>query len=341
MNEILRIIIILFDGPNALNAIFTSALALFLCKQFLVKYTIVQKLMITVGVSIIVARFWWYIYLPCENSDKLTSLYFTAQDLLHAIEVSFVPCFGTLLGIHRDGKMIPWEYDIDFCLTEDMCKRVYENKSVIESAMVAVYRAQEILPWYMHRDGHLFADNRFTRPCARIYVGAEMIDLYHWVPTTLGELKLMRLGLHKIRDKNLSDEYYTKWSDEVISSASKLGVGDDEQLFCASEKCFLPKNIFPYTTDTFMGRNMSLVSNPDAILQKMYGSDWKTPLIKGFKHHYCRISPWWFWFFGLVLIFDAISWSPSILLKRHYVNNMQGDATADDSHEQIELLKVN
>ena len=70
----------------------------------------------------------------------------------------------------------------------------------------------------------------------RIYVGAEMIDLYHWVPTTLGELKLMRLGLHKIRDKNLSDEYYTKWSDEVIVTISSCFFKEFSYLKLTSQK---------------------------------------------------------------------------------------------------------
>jgi len=321
------------------NLIFIHYFLFLLYKKFLRGYKFFQKLLVCFGTYIIIARFYFSVNLPCDNSDKLTSLYFATQDLLHAAEVSFVPCFGTLLGMHRDGKIIPWEYDIDLCLTEDMCRRVYEKKDMIESSRISVYRAQEITPWYISL--HWLGSKTFTKPCVRIYFGLHMVDLYPWVPTTVGELKSRKLGLHREPEQGVGSEYYTKWSNQLLSSAMQLGVEDDEKLFCSAEYCFLPEHIYPYASDTFLGRNIQSVSNPDAMCKQMYGSTWKTPYVKGVKHDLCQTSPWWFYCFGMALIVCAMRWSPITSLKQYITVNKNEDATSSDSDEIAGFLKVN
>ena len=55
----------------------------------------------------------------------------------------------------------------------------------------------------------------------RIYFGFYMVDLYPWVPTTVGELKSRKLGLHREPKQGVGSEYYTKWNNQLLVTISK------------------------------------------------------------------------------------------------------------------------
>ena len=52
-------------------------------------------------------------FFTCDNSYFLEKSFIEVADMLEGIDVPVMPVYGTLLGLIRENRLLPHEYDID------------------------------------------------------------------------------------------------------------------------------------------------------------------------------------------------------------------------------------
>lgn len=159
---------------------------------------------------------------PFENPEileKANHFILVLSDILKEIPHYFT--FGTLLGIARDGRLIPWDDDIDLAIFEEDLEKIKER--LLEN----VNRFEEILKIEM-----------YTREQSNGDIIAIMIDCYE------DEEKLFNISLDTIfiegdnarQDLNDTPLHYFIGKDEILFEGHKINV---------------PKNYEEYLTYTY------------------------------------------------------------------------------------------
>ncbi|MEC1305743.1 MULTISPECIES: LicD family protein [Lysinibacillus] len=159
---------------------------------------------------------------PFENQDilkKANQFIVSLTEILDGIPHYFT--FGTLLGIARDGRLIPWDDDIDLAIFEEDIEKIKER--LLEN----VEKLEDILTIEMYSREHHNGD-----------VIAIMIDCYN------NDEKLFNISLDTIfiegdnarQDLNDTPLHYFIGKDEILFENIKINV---------------PKNYLDYLTYTY------------------------------------------------------------------------------------------
>jgi hypothetical protein len=71
---------------------------------------------------------WYEQPAPCVTPqfimDRMIELTFAVSSLLTKLNISHAICYGTLWGALRDGKILRWDNNVDFCLMKDEIQKV-------------------------------------------------------------------------------------------------------------------------------------------------------------------------------------------------------------------------
>ncbi|CAG5126311.1 unnamed protein product [Candidula unifasciata] len=115
---------------------------------------------------------WYERPAPCVTPqiimDGMVELTFSVTRLLSKLNISHVICYGTLWGALRQGKILPWDNNVDFCLLKN------EIEKVPYSTLQAEFKSQQIDLTYDHRHGDYIA----TRGPAQAIISVFYITIY-------------------------------------------------------------------------------------------------------------------------------------------------------------------
>lgn len=62
------------------------------------------------------------------HAEKARNMLKNVSNLLDELGIPYVLEFGTLLGVIREGRLLPWDTDIDISITDDSLSKLIENK---------------------------------------------------------------------------------------------------------------------------------------------------------------------------------------------------------------------
>ena len=152
---------------------------------------------------------------------------------------------GTLLGFHRDHRMIPWDFDNDVsCMLADLTKPFVEDlmyHGLLKQKRAQFYfNVQELLNGF-EGEGQYFepkilkviSDQKFFDGTLPVCT-----DIFTWVPYNGKLYSHLSKHMHMVQD---------------------------------------PANVFPLHSAGGTNQHILLPNNPDTYLEWMYGEDWRTP----------------------------------------------------------------
>ena len=161
-------------------------------------------------------------------------------DILDISGIKYVLEAGTLLGIVRENRLLPWDNDVDITITEKYEKKLLRNR------------------WSFWLKGYRFYVRRYKRDTG---------------PFKRGQVRIIRIQTRRlifVKDMSLldifikrpiGDEYY--WTVDVKRPVLKA----------------TPKHFYDeIKTLEFEGKHYSVPQDTEGYLAYHYGKDWRTPV---------------------------------------------------------------
>ena len=177
-----------------------------------------------------------------------TDALFRICDILEKNSIPYWLCNGTLLGVIRDSKLIPWDEDLDFGVSVDYSEQVREifKREIFE--IINDGKGSNFLA-LCHKEGKnlIKIDINFYEQD-----GKELKSLWK-VPNTNRYFNFLQKIVEKIGLDCRNSAIY--WTFSGYSS--------------------LEKDVFPTKEIDFAGRFVSVPNNPEACLAYTYGETWK------------------------------------------------------------------
>jgi phosphorylcholine metabolism protein LicD len=181
------------------------------------------------------------------TKDARVTALVTTVEILDELGLDYWLCNGTLLGLVRDGELIPWDGDLDFGLghLEDRAaiRRAFESRGMIvqddgsgSDYLTFIFMGTKV-------DLNFFAPQ-----------GDEMVTLWK-VPKNSGWIRYI----------------------VAICSRMRLPIASIQCLWALEGYAQPTTALFPLGEATFYGKSMSVPRTPEVILEYTYGSEWKTP----------------------------------------------------------------
>ncbi|CEG50269.1 LicD [Plasmopara halstedii] len=265
-----------------------------------------------------------FIYRKCDTREHMSVLLTKTSQILNRHNVEYWLDKGTLLGIHRDGGLIPWEYDVDLGVMNTTCAVISALKSEFETVGLVVYDREDTIPHKVKltydTENHEFywSDPKLHDPCIRVYDRADTstwVDIYWYVEVTHKEV--MAAHENVLIPPNYDNE------DNLVCCSEGLQA-HTEHMCCGG--CVPQKSLFPlqrkrgnvhYSLNS--SQEYPLPFNVTQFLSIQYGESALTSReIKGWKSIVCG-----FWISPLLFIvhltmFISVLLVLSIYLRRRY-----------------------
>ena len=221
-----------------------------------------------------------------NSSKKIDQNFEILINTLSENKINYWICQGTLLGIIRDKKLIPWDHDIDIGILEN------ENDRKIIPIILKKEGFKEIKKTFLDNDGMM----KFTRDGGReADINFYKIDRQKniaFVKWYIPKNFLMRV----IEVLSFAKNYKGK-SSRIINMLSFT-----EKFFLKIKKIFVKKGIFyshagyshkidyamKLKKHNFSGLNVLIPNNFEEYLEDIYGVNWKTPIK---KYNWVKHSP--------------------------------------------------
>ncbi|KAF1794004.1 LicD family [Phytophthora cactorum] len=138
-----------------------------------------------------------FLYGKCDTRVHMSSLLTKTSRILKRNNVEYWLDKGTLLGVHRDDGLIPWEYDVDLGVMNATCAEISALKSEFVAVGLTAYDREDDIPHKVKltydTENHEFywSDPRLHDPCIRVYDTADIatwVDIYWYVELTHEEV---------------------------------------------------------------------------------------------------------------------------------------------------------
>ena len=219
---------------------------------------------------------------------------------------------GTLLGIHRDGGLIPWEYDVDLgVMGGETCVAIYELGPAFSEVGLIVCDASDYVPprLSLAYDGvgrrFRWSDPYPLEACVRIYDrnndGGAWVDIYGYETYSPD-----RVASGELLEKNACavPSGYDYMDDLVCCSEQSGGSG------ACCGRCVPRSTLFPLrraavpVTRSVGYREEYLPADPASYLSIQYGpASLRERRISGWKGYVCgyHVHPWLFTFRCFIL----------------------------------------
>ena len=194
-----------------------------------------------------------------NNNDLLNLL----KDLSTCIVGKWVVYGGTMLGLHRDGKFLDWEKDIDIVLIDD---------AYIDMDKLKSFNSIGFQDYYMHRKIYrkgfpvFKPKNKWT----------EYVSYIRMLPENVGK---NRAELLKIASQTYSEQCITSHFTTCFIDVENMKLDSDEQYKSIYfPKCYFKKKEIDNIQYIEYG-NMSipLPTYLDEVCARHYGEDWHIP----------------------------------------------------------------
>lgn len=163
------------------------------------------------------------------------------------LNISYFLTAGTLIGIMRDGELIPWDHDIDIMLLHQDTEKLEPLKSSRPVEFLTDYKVRIIL----QEQWRLPGKNREIRTCENktsdSYSG--ICGFRYILGRVLKNTAYMDMYEYRIKDRTVTDEWNTYKYDDI----------------------------YPLTKCNFMGVEALCPRNPLPILHHFYGPNFRHP----------------------------------------------------------------
>lgn len=63
---------------------------------------------------------------------KIEKMFKSIVPILNKYNIKYWCVYGTLLGLHRDGFILPWDYDVDFAIEDVNINSILKNKKLLD-----------------------------------------------------------------------------------------------------------------------------------------------------------------------------------------------------------------
>ena len=204
--------------------------------------------------------------------------------------------YGSLLGLYRDGGIIPWEFDMDMGVLDSECDQFLSLKGAMLQDGLTMYARGEYVAakeskimgydGYMHATGARIYDKEF-----KLYV-----DVYWYKRFTYEQAQEEARAVLARGDSAFRlPPGYTEEDGDVLCN---LEAWEESS---PSGGCKLARWIFPLQPRSLLGLPQWVPADSPAALTVMYGEDWMVPRPKGYKMLMCGWMPTSAWKFMLLL----------------------------------------
>lgn len=131
-----------------------------------------------------------FLYSKCDTREQMAVMLTKTTQIFKRHGVEYWLDKGTLLGIHRDDGLIPWEYDVDIGVMNTTCDQISALKSEFEAVGLVAYDRQDYIPHKVKltydTENHCFywSDPQLHDPCIRVYDSSDVstwVDIYWYV----------------------------------------------------------------------------------------------------------------------------------------------------------------
>jgi len=207
----------------------------------------------------------------CDMAGNLKELFLFTVSSLNNHGIQYWLDYGTLLGQRRDNAIIPWEFDLDLGVPEEECARISELKPIFSARGHTMYDRTD----YISKKARWGYSPYLHTPCIRIYDqnDAYYVDLYWYKRLTETQARNQSVDLPSL---------YV--GGEVLCNDE--GFNHDMPGGCRQAS-----SLFPLSTVSFLGVEVSVPKNADEALTDMYGDDFMVSKPKGYKAFFCLYMP--------------------------------------------------
>ncbi|TDH74413.1 hypothetical protein CCR75_001978 [Bremia lactucae] len=148
-----------------------------------------------------VLRLVHFLYGKCDTREHMSTLLTKTARILKQNDIEYWLDKGTLLGVHRDKGLIPWEYDVDMGVMNATCAKISALKSEFKAVGLTAYDREDAIPHKVKltydTENHEFywSDPKLHDPCIRVYDTADVgtwVDIYWYVELTRDEVAAAR-----------------------------------------------------------------------------------------------------------------------------------------------------
>jgi hypothetical protein len=131
-----------------------------------------------------------FLYSKCDTREQMAVMLSKTTELFKRHGVEYWLDKGTLLGIHRDDGLIPWEYDVDIGVMNATCDQISALKSEFQAVGLVAYDRRDYIPHkvkltYDTENHHFYwSDPHLHDPCIRVYDSSDVstwVDVYWYV----------------------------------------------------------------------------------------------------------------------------------------------------------------
>ena len=140
-----------------------------------------------------------FLYRKCDTRVHMSSLLTKTSRILTRHNVEYWLDKGTLLGVHRDDGLLPWEYDVDLGVMNATCATIAALKHEFQAVGLTAYDRQDDIPhkvkltYDTEKHEFYWSDSHLHDPCIRVYDTTDMtvwVDIYWYVDLTSEEVML-------------------------------------------------------------------------------------------------------------------------------------------------------
>ena len=206
-------------------------------------------------------------------------------DLLHNNRINFWICHGTLLGIIRENRLLPWDHDIDFAVWDHET-----DKSHIVDIMLSHGYQQEVITGEMDCLHFLGEEKKVDISFYKIKDNIASIKWAIYPKDTFGKLMLfVSNNISKNNDEILINHSIPKKAMLTIIRQFSLLLGfilPNKLKTLFNKKAMqkmkytgysYPMEIMQLKNIEYAGMEIPVPFDSEACLQHTYGKDWKTP----------------------------------------------------------------
>ena len=206
-------------------------------------------------------------------------------DLLHNNRINFWICHGTLLGIIRENRLLPWDHDIDFAVWDHET-----DKNHIMDIMLSHGYQQEVIAGDMDCLQFLGEEKKIDISFYKIKDNIASIKWAISPKDTFGKLMLfVSNNISKNNDEILINHSIPKKAMLTIIRQFSLLLGfilPNKLKTLFNKKAIqkmkytgysYPMEIMQLKNIEYAGMEIPVPFDSEACLQHTYGKDWKTP----------------------------------------------------------------
>ena len=225
---------------------------------------------------------------PLENIDDVNTLFIDSIRILRENNINYWVSHGTLLGIIRENRILPWDHDLDFSVWD----HEVDQKTIVDLFEASGYK-QEVV--YGEMDCLHFVGG-YKKIDISFYKVYKNIASVKWIIPSGNKLKqicqfILRMWSHNAEKLPIVEKYhlikyllylFIKSVKYLMPNKFKRHINNNVANYM--KKCYdyggysYPKSLLDNLgTIEFLGEKILVPSDSEKYLEYTYGKDWNIP----------------------------------------------------------------